>query len=146
MASYTSDEFRYNRPDKGPKTANDLTLVYSEQVEVQGVDGRAPGDPKAEYTLEGDGSKHIKISDIEKSNDQTLKIRVKGAGRNAPQVKQAYWTLDGKRIPKALSQLAATPLDRELDPAEVALGALEPLQVEIRGLADCVAQMKHSKA
>jgi hypothetical protein len=137
MASYTTDEFRYNRPEGGPKKANDITLIYDNPVEVKGVDGKAPDDPKAEYTLTGDGSRQIKISDIKKGNDDTIKVRIKGPGRALPKIKQAFWTLDGKRIPKALSQLAAAPLDLELDPTTAALEAVEPLLEELRCLSRC---------
>ena len=145
MASYKTHEFRYNQPKGGPNEANDITIVFNAQVEVVGVDGVAPDDPKADYTLEGDGSANIKISDIEKSNDETIKVRVKGSGRTAPTVKQAFWTDDdGKRIPKALSQLAADSIDADLDPVAVALDTFEPLMLEIKNLSRCVELLTNS--
>ena len=146
MASYTTNEFRYNQPEGGPDEANDITIVYDTQVEILGVDGVAPGDPTADYTLEGDGSRNIKISDIEKSNDETIEVRVKGSGRTAPSVKQAFWTRDGQRIPRALSQLAAAPIDTGLDPVSVALDAVEPLRLEIKHLTRCVESLASSTA
>ncbi len=146
MASFKTHEFRYNQPKGGPEKANDITIVFDAQVEVIGVDGFAPSDPKADYTLEGDGSKNIKISDIEKSNDETIKIRCTGSGRTTPKALKAFWTLDGKRIPKALSQLAADPIDADLDPVTVALDAFEPLMLEMKNLSQCVKVLANSTA
>lgn len=146
MASYKTHEFRYNKREGGPDEANDITIVFSAQVEVVGVDGVAPADPKADYTLEGDGSKNIKITDIEKSNDETIKVRVKGSGRNAPTVTRAFWTKDGQRIPRSLSQLALDPIDADLDPVTVALDTFEPLMLEIKNLSRCVELLGSSVA
>jgi hypothetical protein len=52
-----------------------------------------------------------------------------------PKVTQAFWTRDGQRIPRALSLLAAAPIDTDLDPVTVVLDAFEPLMLEIKNLS-----------
>jgi hypothetical protein len=138
MSSYKNHEFRYNQPKGGPKVANDITIVFRSQVKIIGVDGVSPDDPKAEYDLDGDNSQNIKIRDIKKEDDEKIIIRVKGPGRGTPNITKAYWTKDGKRIPKALSLLAADDIDAELDPVAIALDTVEPLREEIKNLSRCL--------
>lgn len=138
MSSYKNHEFRYNQPKGGPKEANDITIIFSGQVKIIGVDGIAPDDPKADYDLDGDNSKNIKIREIKKGNNEKIIIRVKGPGRGTPGIAKAYWTKDGSRIPKALSLLVSDTIDSEIDPVAIALDTVEPLKEEIKNLSKCL--------
>ena len=135
MTSYKTHEIKYNQPKGFKDNANDLTIKTSAQVEVIGVDGVGPGDPKAEYTLEGDGTGDLKIRDIDKADGDTLKIRLKNAGRPAARLTTVFWTRDGKAIPKSTELLTTVAIDAPEEAVLVVEEALGPVFKRLECLA-----------
>jgi hypothetical protein len=86
--------------NKSLKRANDIHISFEAQVEVTGVDGVAPSDPKFKHKLDGDGSAEIDISKINIPPGSTTTINIKGSGRTTPGINPegTYLTLDGKRL------------------------------------------------
>jgi hypothetical protein len=121
--------------------ANDLHLDFDKEVDVQGVDGVAPTDPNAEYTLEGDGSSTLDLEDIDVASGKQLKIRVKARG-NKPSINLArsYWTNNGNRLATdpALAQATVPDVDGS---GETAL-ALRDLGQKIEQLIESVGALK----
>lgn len=91
-----------------PQGANDLHLVFDQDVDVKGVDGVSPDDPKASYSTENDGKGTVTVSDMNFSNTahpDDVDIRVKGTTKaTKPKVDLAhsFWTIDGKQVGQAL--------------------------------------------
>ncbi len=141
MTSYKTHEIKYNQPKGFKGNANDLTIKTNPQVEVIGVDGVAPGDPKAEYTLEGDGTRELKIRDIDKGDGETLKIRLKNAGRPAARLTTVFWTKDGTPIPKSTEVLTTVAIDAPEEAVLVVEEALGPVFKRLESLSVQVEQL-----
>ncbi len=135
MTSYKTHEIKYNAPKGFKDNANDLTIATKPQVQVISVDGVAPGDPEAEYTLEGDGTGDIKIRDIDKADGDTLKIRLKNAGRPTATLTTVFWTKDGVRIPRAAEMLSTVAIDAPLEPVLVVEESLKPVVDRLESLS-----------
>ncbi|MBI3953527.1 MAG: hypothetical protein HY330_03340 [Chloroflexi bacterium] len=104
MPSYTTITVRNTTGER----ANDLHLAFDQVVEVLAVGELSPGDRRAGYTLEGDGTETIDISAISAGAGGAIDIRVKGREPNRPSVirNNSHWTRDGQDVgPVALGPL-----------------------------------------
>jgi hypothetical protein len=124
MVSYKTFKFRNNTS----QDANDIHIEFDMQVEVKGVDGVSPSDPNAKYTLEGDGTGSIDISSIDKKKGDSIEVRIKGNGRNAPTVRRVHWTKDGKNIGNATTVAMTFPVPEKV----IALTSKKPRQAKYK--------------
>ena len=100
MASYATHTLEYVKLSGGPDKVTDVHIKFSGPVEVVGVDGVAPDDPAAAYTLEGDGTDEIDVSGIDVDNFGTVDVRVKSPSDGAPGIdrQQSAWTKGGRKV------------------------------------------------
>jgi hypothetical protein len=91
-----------NIDNTGPEGANDLHLVFDQDVDVKGLDGESPDDPNSKFTIENDGQGGVTISDKKFPNTGQTTLRVKGGKKTKPELKkeQNYWTINGKEVGK----------------------------------------------
>ncbi|WP_428526191.1 hypothetical protein [Roseibium sp.] len=114
----------YEFTNDSGKKANDLHIIWGiTSVEVIGVDGVKPDDPKADYSLSETGGKSD-ISEHEVEKNGTVKVRIKTPHLVPPKRVKYQWTLDGKAISK-LKTIAFEELDDGDTPEEVAVRRFE---------------------
>src|SRR5258706_8422705 len=83
-----------------PNGANDLHLEFDQDVDVKAVNGVAPDDPKADFTIENDGQGKIDLSDMTFPNPGKTTLRVKDAKNKKPKLKpgKSHWTINGEPV------------------------------------------------
>ncbi|MTI42754.1 hypothetical protein JM93_00957 [Roseibium hamelinense] len=109
--------------DSGTK-ANDLHIIWGiTSVEIIGVDGIKPDDPKADYSLSETGGKSD-IGEHEVAKGETVKVRVKTPHLVPPKRVRYQWTFDGKAISK-FATIAFEDPDEDDTPEEVAVRRFE---------------------
>ncbi|HLW70719.1 MAG TPA: hypothetical protein VKS22_08875 [Candidatus Binataceae bacterium] len=86
--------------NRSKKRANDIHLSFEAQVDVTGVNGVAPSDPKFKHKLDGDGSAEIGIAKINIPPGSTITINIRGSGKTTPSInpEDTYLTLNGERL------------------------------------------------
>ena len=117
------------------RAVNDLHVRWGgNAVEVIGVDGVSPDDPKAGSTLEESGGQSD-LSDIDVNAGESIKVRIRTPRRRAPPARgvRYVWTRNGAPLarPQTLASLEEAP-----DEAQPALVAVELLEKRLSELAD----------
>ena len=86
----------------GPEGTNDAHLAFDQDVEIKGVNGVSPDDPKADFTVENDGKGGVTISDMNFPTPGDTKLRVKGKQAEIAKLKpgKSYWTIDDEEVGK----------------------------------------------
>ncbi len=104
MTSYTT--IKKKQEEDSARALDDIHLVFDQNVNVKSIDGKTPDN--GDYTLEGDGSSSITISDISKGYNSEINIRVEGSQDKKPKVKSWYWTLKGETVGQVHAEQASS--------------------------------------
>jgi hypothetical protein len=124
MSSYKTHSFTYSGKKPGqPENANGLTVEFSTLVCIISVDGIAPSDPQASYTVEGEGTRRININQITKKYGDSLLLRLRNGGEKAADKIRirTFWTYNGQTIEQAMLMSLEATLDGEVIPVTAGL-------------------------